>query len=102
MTDITERKWMEAALQESERKYRNIVETAIEGVMAYDKNWRITYANKKNVQSCIIPLTLHFKFSRGQQISGSPYETLAGPYRFHDVFCPEFKGAAIFLYQLPD
>ena len=45
--DITERKKAEEKLQESEEKYRNIVETANEGILITDNEDIITYANKK-------------------------------------------------------
>ena len=43
--DITERKRVEEALQESEGKYRRIVETANEGIMMADPSGKISYAN---------------------------------------------------------
>ena len=45
--DITERKRAEEKLQESEEKYRNIIETANEGIFIMDAETRITYINKK-------------------------------------------------------
>ncbi|HII00214.1 TPA: PAS domain S-box protein [Methanosarcinaceae archaeon] len=45
--DITERKRVEEKLRESEEKYRNIVETANEGILIIDDEATITYANKK-------------------------------------------------------
>jgi PAS domain S-box-containing protein len=45
--DITERKKADEALKESEEKYRNIVETANEGISIIDAEDRITYVNKK-------------------------------------------------------
>jgi PAS domain S-box-containing protein len=45
--DINERKKVEERLKESEEKYRNIVETANEGILIIDAEVRITYANKK-------------------------------------------------------
>ena len=45
--DITERKRVEEKLRESEEKYRNIVETANEGIWILDTEARTTYVNKK-------------------------------------------------------
>ncbi|MCB8994316.1 MAG: PAS domain S-box protein [Bacteroidales bacterium] len=45
--DITSRKLAETALQESERKFRQFIETAFEGIIAADKNDRITFTNRK-------------------------------------------------------
>jgi PAS domain S-box-containing protein len=45
--DITERKRVEEKLRESEEKYRNIVETANEGIFIIDAEAIVTFANKK-------------------------------------------------------
>jgi PAS domain-containing protein len=45
--DITERKKSEEKLQESEEKYRNIVETANEGIVIINIRAIITYVNQK-------------------------------------------------------
>ena len=45
MTDITEWKAAEGALKASEERYRMIVETSQEGIVAADREGRLTYAN---------------------------------------------------------
>jgi PAS domain S-box-containing protein len=45
--DINERRLMEEALRESEEKYRNLIETANEGIGVVDADFKITYVNKK-------------------------------------------------------
>jgi PAS domain S-box-containing protein len=45
--DITERKKIEEKLRESEEKYRNIVETANEGIALINSEGVITYVNRK-------------------------------------------------------
>ncbi|NJD76197.1 MAG: PAS domain S-box protein [Candidatus Methanoperedens sp.] len=45
--DITERRRAEEARRESEEKYRNIVETATEGIWIVDTQRKTTYANPK-------------------------------------------------------
>ncbi|HPS88987.1 MAG TPA: PAS domain S-box protein [Methanosarcina vacuolata] len=45
--DVTEQKKAEEKLQESENRYRNIVETANEGISIIDAEKRITFVNKQ-------------------------------------------------------
>ena len=45
--DIMERKTSEEALTQSEKKYRQIVETSQEGIWLFDENKKTTFANKK-------------------------------------------------------
>jgi PAS domain S-box-containing protein len=45
--DVTAKVKAEKALQESEEKYRRIVENANEGIWLFDNKWKITFANKK-------------------------------------------------------
>lgn len=45
--DVTEQKKAEERLQESEERYRNIVETANEGISIIDAKERITFVNKQ-------------------------------------------------------
>ncbi|HSD62847.1 MAG TPA: PAS domain S-box protein [Ignavibacteriaceae bacterium] len=45
--DVTAKLKAEKALEESEKKYRGIVENANEGIWLFDENWNITFVNKK-------------------------------------------------------
>jgi len=45
--DITERKRMEQELQKSEEKYRQIVQTAGEGIWVIDRESNTSFVNKK-------------------------------------------------------
>jgi len=47
MTDVTEWKAAERALRESEARYRMIVETSQEGIVAADPTGRLTYLNRQ-------------------------------------------------------
>ena len=45
LTDITDRKKSENALQESEEKYRSIIDTLPDGVSVIDKDLKVIFAN---------------------------------------------------------
>ncbi|MCM2359013.1 MAG: PAS domain S-box protein [Geobacteraceae bacterium] len=47
VNDVTERKRTEERLQESEERYRRIVETSREGILSLDREARITYVNRQ-------------------------------------------------------
>ena len=47
ISDITARKQAEEALHASEARYHRIVETAQEGIWAFDADWQTTYINPK-------------------------------------------------------
>ncbi|AKB39765.1 sensory transduction histidine kinase [Methanosarcina mazei WWM610] len=67
--DITERKKIEEKLRESEEKYRNIVETANEGISIVDAEERITFVNKK--------IEDMFGYSSEELIGGSMWDLLS-------------------------
>ncbi len=49
-SDVTERVKMEKTIEEGERRYRTIVETANEGIWSIDQYFRITFVNEKMAQ----------------------------------------------------
>lgn len=48
--DVTERVKMEKVIEEGERRYRTIVETANEGICSIDQNFIVTFVNRKMAQ----------------------------------------------------
>ena len=66
--DITEREKSEEALNQSEARYRRIVETANEGITDLDENFRITYVNRNMTEM------LGFQ---PEDLLGCPFENFA-------------------------
>ncbi|HYA92617.1 MAG TPA: PAS domain S-box protein, partial [Thermodesulfobacteriota bacterium] len=71
--DITERKRAEKALQESEKKYREVVENATEIIYAVDEKGNFTYANPA-----------------GLKVTGYSLEELRG-FSYMDLVLPEHR-----------
>jgi PAS domain S-box-containing protein len=92
--DITEHKKAEEALQESEERFRSVVENSHDGVLIVDDNFRLVYANdelchifgyskeeivgqdfRKFLSEGTIPLCqdMYLRRQRGEKVS-SPYE----------------------------
>ena len=55
LTDITEQRRSEQALRDSEIRYREIVETAIEGICIVDANNRVTFVNPQFARMTGLP-----------------------------------------------
>ena len=70
--DITERRRVEAALRDSERRYRAIVETANEGIWTLDQDARITFVNP-----------------RMSELTGYDERELLGRYKWDFVFAED-------------
>jgi len=64
---LAERDTLVEALRESEEKYRNIVETATEGIIVVDAKARTTYVNEKMAEM--------LKYNRRDIIGRSIYST---------------------------
>jgi PAS domain S-box-containing protein len=45
--DVTERKWAEEALRESDRCVRNVLESMTDAFLATDREWRVAYVNRQ-------------------------------------------------------
>jgi two-component system cell cycle sensor histidine kinase/response regulator CckA len=52
VTDITERRLVEDALRESEKRYRQVVENATEIIYSLDTNGNFTYSNPAGLRAC--------------------------------------------------
>ena len=74
--DITGRVRAEHELRESEDRYRNIVETAAEGIMALDADYRFTFVNERAEEI--------LRYEHGALI-GRHLTTILAPERRHEV-----------------
>ena len=54
--DITQRKWEEEALQESEEKYRSLVESTEDSIYLVDRNCTYLFMNKKHLSRFGLPV----------------------------------------------
>jgi PAS domain S-box-containing protein len=75
--DITDRKQAERQLQESESRFRQIVENASDLIYRVDRNGRITYANLSVVRA--------LGYASEKEISGKHYLDLVPPELRHKV-----------------
>jgi PAS domain S-box-containing protein len=83
--DMTERRRAEEALQESEERYRRIVETANEGVLTMDVRDRITFANRKMLEL--------FAYEADELLGRSPRELLAHADDYLALAAPQQEAA---------
>ncbi|MFQ4144264.1 PAS domain S-box protein [Chlorogloeopsis sp. ULAP02] len=91
--DITERKQTEAALAESEQKYRNLVETSQNIVMSCDRQGRITFVNQAVKQI--------YDYDPEEMI-GRPFTDFLPPELIAkdvEVFQQLLKGTPVYLYE---
>ena len=91
--DITESKFMEIKLRESEEKFRTIASTAYDAIIMTDDNGEVTYWNKA---------AEHMFGYRQEEIIGKNLHYVVAPKKFHEMFLKGFeifkktgKGAAI-------
>jgi PAS domain S-box-containing protein len=63
--ELTERQQIEAKLRESEQRYRNIVETAAEGIWVVDADWQTTFVNSR--------MTEMLGYSREEMLGRTPF-----------------------------
>ncbi|MGB7573040.1 MAG: PAS domain S-box protein, partial [Thermodesulfobacteriota bacterium] len=78
--DVTERKKVEEALKESEKKYRQVVENATEIIYTVDERGNFTYANPT-----------------GLKVTGYPLEELRG-FNYMDLVVPEHRERVTKIY----
>jgi sigma-B regulation protein RsbU (phosphoserine phosphatase) len=73
LIDITERKSAEESLRKSEEKFRRIVETAAEGFILMDENFRISDVNETYCRMT--------GYGREELLGKSPFELTTEPFR---------------------
>lgn len=74
--DVTERKQIEQALQESEHRFQSLINTMNEGLVEVDENWTMTFVN-----------------NRFAEMTGLPVDQLVGR-KFQDLVSEQFKNNA--------
>ncbi len=82
VTDITERKNMEAALRDSEQKFRAISSSANDAIILLDNEGRISYWNPAAEKI--------FGYTKEEAI-GKEMSNLLAPKRFHEAYLAGFK-----------
>ncbi len=81
--DITERKWAEEALRESEEKFRSISTSAQDGIIMMDNDGNISYWNEAAERM--------FGYTKEEAI-GKEVHIFLGPERYHEAYRKGFKG----------
>jgi PAS domain S-box-containing protein len=82
LTDITQRKIVEAALKDSERKFRSISANALDGIAMIDQEGMITFWNKAAARM--------FGYSEEEAL-GRDLHLLLAPVRYHAAYHNAFK-----------
>jgi len=85
MTDITERKFAEAALQESEETFRQVIEGAPEAIYI-SADWKFLYLNPAAIRL--------FGASSGEQLIGTPFLD-----RIHSLFHDAVRNRVLGIYE---
>ena len=80
--DITEKKEAQKALEESEKKYRQITDTAKDAIVMIDDQGRVTFWNPAAEQ--------YFGYTK-EEVLGLDFHSLCVPYRYHSNYCEGIK-----------